>query len=178
MQIRNSKQSYGSLTKSLHWLLALAIVGLFALGLWMRELGYYDSWYQTAPYIHQSVGILVMLFMLFRMLWRLSTPLPTAITSQARWEHISAHITHWILYLLVFVICVSGYLINADERTVPLFDWLELPPLLLNLDDQEELMGELHFYSAWAIILLAGVHALAALKHHFVDRDETLKRML
>ncbi len=178
MQIKNSKQAYGTISKLLHWLLAIATVALFGLGLWMRDLGYYDPWYQTAPYIHQSVGVLVLAFMLLRLIWRFSNQQPEAIASQARWEHIAAHAAHWLLYLLVIFICISGYLINADDTNIPLFNWLELPPILLNIEQQDKLMGELHFYSAWAIILLTGVHALAALKHHFIDKDETLKRML
>jgi cytochrome b561 len=178
MQLKNTSTGYGAIAKSLHWLLALAIVGLFALGLWMRDLGYYDPWYQTAPHIHQSVGVLTILFMAFRYLWRQLSPPPPDIKTQAHWEHLAAHFTHGLLYLLVLVICVSGYLINADENPIPVFNWFELPSLLLGMDQQEELMGEIHFYSAWAIIILTGGHALAAIKHHLIDRDETLKRML
>ncbi|MCW8885212.1 MAG: cytochrome b, partial [Motiliproteus sp.] len=142
------------------------------------DLGYYDPWYQTAPHIHQSVGVLVILFMILRYLWRRISPPPTDIATQAQWEHMAAHFAHAMLYLLVLVICISGYLINADENAVPVFNWFEIPSLLLGIEDQEELMGEIHDYGAWVMIILSAGHALAAIKHHIFDRDDTLKRML
>jgi cytochrome b561 len=88
-------------------------------------------------------------------------------------------LAHGLLYLLLFALMVSGYLIStADGRGLEVFDWFAIPATLSGLKGQEDLAGEVHLYLAWSLILLAALHALAALKHHFIDRDITLKRML
>jgi cytochrome b561 len=74
---------------------------------------------------------------------------------------------------------LSGYLIStADGRGLEVFDWFSVPATLSGLDRQEDIAGEVHLYLAWTVIVLAALHALAALKHHFIDRDPTLMRML
>ena len=68
MQIRNTSASYGLISIIIHWLVALAVFGLFGLGYWMVELSYYDDWYRRAPDIHRSIGILLLMVMVFRVL--------------------------------------------------------------------------------------------------------------
>ena len=73
---------------------------------------------------------------------------------------------------------VSGYLIStADGRPIAVFDWFEVPALITSIPDQADVAGLIHEYLAWALLIFSAVHALAALKHHFIDRDPTLKRM-
>ena len=74
---------------------------------------------------------------------------------------------------------IAGYLIStADGRAIEVFGWFQVPATLYDLPEQEDIAGEIHELIAWALILLAGVHALAALKHHFINRDTTLLKML
>ena len=179
MPLRNDRQRYGWISISLHWLVAAAVIGLFALGLWMVDLGYYDPWYRTGPDIHRSIGILLFAVMLVRLLWRWLSPPPASLPTHQRWETLLAHLAHWALYLLLFVAMVSGYLISsADGSSVSVFGGFSVPSLTGHQSGLEDIAGDIHEVAVWSLIVLAGLHALAALKHHFLDRDDTLRRML
>jgi cytochrome b561 len=92
---------------------------------------------------------------------------------------IAAHGAHGLLYLLLFVAMISGYLITtADGSSISVFGWFEVPSVTGRIRGMEDTAGAVHYWSTWALVVLAGLHALAALKHHFIDRDATLKRML
>ena len=177
MRWRNTQDSYGLVSVILHWLVALAVTGLFALGLWMVELGYYDRWYQRAPDIHRSVGVLLFGVMLAHFAWSYSNPRPAAIGS-AR-ERKAAAWVHRMLYVLMYMLILSGYLIStADGRGIHVFGLFSLPAGISGLQSQADIAGKVHEVLAFALIALTILHAMAALKHHFVDRDQTLKRML
>ncbi|PMR77016.1 cytochrome b [Billgrantia endophytica] len=174
---RNTRTGWGLVSILLHWLSAVVIVGLFILGWWMTGLGYFDSWYNLAPWWHRSIGMLLLFATLFRLAWRFVQPTPTAHGS--RLERLAAHLGHMALYVLLLVVMISGYLIStARGRGVSVFDWFEVPALISHLPDQASIAGEIHWYSALALMVLAGGHLLAALKHHFFDRHDTLTRML
>lgn len=174
---RNTRSGWGLVSIALHWLSALAIVGLFALGWWMTDLGYYDDWYNLAPWWHRSAGVLLLVATLLRVIWRLV--LPTPVARGPRLERIAAHLGHIGLYVLMLVVLVSGYLIStADGRGIEVFGWFQAPALISDLPNQATLAGTIHWYSALALIILAAGHALAALKHHLVDRNDVLLRMI
>ncbi|WP_163559152.1 cytochrome b [Halomonas sp. NO4] len=174
---RNTRSGWGLVSILLHWVLAIAIVGLFALGWWMTGLGYYDSWYNLAPWWHRSVGMLVLFATLLRLVWSLVNPTPRALGH--RLERLAAHLGHIALYVLMLVVLASGYLIStADGHPISVFDLFEVPALVSDLPNQATLAGEIHWYSAWVLVILAAGHALAALKHHLVDRNAVLKRMI
>jgi cytochrome b561 len=179
MRWRNTRSSYGLVAIALHWVVAIAVVGLFALGLWMVELSYYDHWYRRAPEIHKSIGILLFAAMLLRLAWKLTNPSPAAASGVGAREHLAARIAHGLLYALLFAIMISGYLIStADGRAIEVFGWFSVPATLSGIDGQEDIAGEVHLILAVTTIVIAAVHALAALKHHFLNRDRTLLRML
>ncbi len=179
MQWRNSSSNYGLISITMHWLVALAVVGLFALGYWMVGLTYYNSWYRTAPDIHKSVGLLLFALMLLRVVWRMSSQGPAPLADHSRSVRLATKAGHGLLYAGVFAVMLTGYLIStADGRGISVFGWFEVPALVTAIPDQEDVAGQLHQYLAWALVILSAIHALAALKHHFIDRDATLKRML
>lgn len=179
MQFRNTIDRYGAIAIFIHWLVAVAVIGLFALGYWMVDLTYYDDWYRRAPDIHRSVGILLLAVMVLRVIWRFINPPPAPLSEHTRLEVLSAHAAHAVLYLLLFVAMVSGYLITtADGSSISVFGWFEVPSVTGQVKGMEDIAGSIHYWSTWAIVVLAGLHALAALKHHVVDRDRTLLRML
>lgn len=160
-----------------HWLSVITVFALFALGLWMVELTYYSEWYRTAPHWHRSIGLLLAFATLVRLVsrWLLSAPQPLA----AGWQARAASWMHRLLYLGLWVLFGSGYLIStADGRGIAIFNWITLPSLGALIDNQEDLAGDVHAVAAWALVTLALLHAAAALKHHFFDKDSTLLRMM
>ncbi|WP_346798509.1 cytochrome b [Halomonas sp. Bachu 37] len=174
---RNTHMSWGIVSILLHWLSAIVIIGLFILGWWMIGLGYYDAWYNLAPWWHRSIGLLLLFATLFRIGWRLLQPTPRAQGKPL--EKVAAHIGHIALYVLLLVVMVSGYLIStAKGRGVSVFGWFDVPALASDLPNQATIAGNIHWYAALLLMLLAAGHALAALKHHYIDHHDTLTRML
>ncbi|PWC14206.1 cytochrome b [Brenneria roseae subsp. americana] len=176
---RNTSSRYGHVSILLHWISALTIYGMFALGLWMVTLGYYDVWYHRAPEIHKSIGILLFAVIIFRIVWRFFSPPPAPLSSYSALTRISATLAHITLYVVLLGILVSGYLIStAEGQPISVFGWFSVPATLSGLTDQADVAGTVHLYLAWVVVALSALHGLAALKHHFIDGDTTLKRML
>ena len=179
MRWSNTTSSWGWISILMHWLSALVIIGLFALGLWMVDLTYYDDWYRTAPNLHRSVGILLFIATVLRLAWTKTNVTPSVLQNHKTWERQAAHIAHVAMYVVLFAIMISGYLIStADGRSIHVFDWFEIPASLHGLKNQEDIAGEIHFILAVSLITLAAIHAAGALKHHFIDRDNTLRRII
>jgi len=177
MSLKNTAGSYGWVSIGLHWGMALTIFGMFALGVWMRTLGYYETWYHEAPAIHKSIGILLLFALIFRLGWRLINVRPELLGLW--WEKLVALAVHRLHYLLMFTVMLSGYLIPTAEGVgIDMFGWFTVPATF-NFDKQQaDMIGIIHWASAWAMMGLAAMHAGAALKHHVIDKDITLLRML
>lgn len=172
-------KGYDRTSRVLHWSVAAIVIGLFASGFWMVDLSYYSSWYRTAPFWHKSVGVLLFLMMGYRVLWRLLNGTATPVASHSKAVRRISHLTHLLLYALIFLIICSGYLIStADGRPIEVFGLFDLPSAGELFAEQADRAGVVHKFAAYGLIALAVIHALAALKHHFFDKDETLKRML
>ena len=177
--LRNTARGYGLVAIVLHWLVALTVIGLFALGFWMTGLTYYDDWYRRGPDLHKSIGIVLFMVMLVRVVWRSINIKPEDEPGISAFERHLARRVHRLFYVLLFALMISGYLIStADGRPIQVFDLFAVPATLSDLPQQEDIAGAVHWYLALLLISLASLHALAALKHHFIDRDRTLKKML
>jgi cytochrome b561 len=175
---KNNKQQYGLISKGIHWISTLAVFSLFGLGYWMVDLDYYSEWYQRAPHWHESAGLLLFIVTLFRLVWRGITIKPEAISSHSRWEKKSSAIMIFALYFILLTVLASGYLItSADGKAIAVFDWFNVSAFVLIAENQEDLAGAIHYYIAYTLIFIVLIHGLAALKHHFIDKDNTLKRM-
>ncbi|RBW47563.1 cytochrome b [Psychromonas sp. B3M02] len=168
---------YHGLSRFFHWISAIIVIGLFAAGYWMVDLSYYSEWYKTAPHWHKSVGLCFVAFTTARLIWKLLSTAP-AMEGSA-FEKKAASAAHILIYILLFTMFLSGYLIStADGRGIDVFDWFEVPGLGSFIEDQADYAGLVHEYVAYTLIGLASLHALAALKHHFINKDNTLKKML
>lgn len=173
----NTPDSYGVVTRLLHWAMAIAIVAMFALGLWMRELDYYSPYYQIAPDLHKSIGILLFVILAFRLLWRLVNPEPN-VSELTPLERLASKIVHWGFYPLLFALMIAGYFIStADGRAITVFGLFDVPALVTE-KGLERIAGQIHYYLAFLTIGIASLHAAAALYHHFMKRDGVLLRML
>ena len=177
--IRNAPNRFGWMSVAMHWLIAIVTIGLFALGLYMTGLGYMDRWYHTAPYIRQGIGMLLLAAIVWRSAWALVNPKPEPVAPMRAWERLGAAIAHVSMYVLLLAVPVTGYLIlTADGRGVDVFGWFSVPAVVAHLPHQSDIAGNIHLYLAVALIVIAAVHAAAAVKHHFWNRDATLLRML
>lgn len=179
MNWRNTNTQWGWLAIGFHWLSVITVITLFSLGLWMVELTYYDPWYKQGPFVHKSIGILLFLLTLLRLMWRYLSITPEPLNAHALWEIKAARISHMLLYILLFSVMLSGYLIStADGRAVEVFNLFSIPASVYGLEKQEDIAGEIHFVLALVLVGISLIHATAAIKHHFIERDGTLKRMI
>ncbi|MFA5632628.1 MAG: cytochrome b/b6 domain-containing protein [Porticoccaceae bacterium] len=189
-------QRYNRVAIALHWLIAAGLLANLGLGLWM-------SWAIDSPtaqaravsvfQIHKSLGLAVLVLSLLRLAWRLLHPQPLYPAGMKQWEKFLASATHWLFYVLMIGLPLSGWLyVSAQWRgdgpfTIPTL-WFGLfeVPHLFGLNDADRALRaqaaatafSVHGAMALALIILLVLHVAAALKHHFIDRDGVLARML
>ena len=162
---------------SLHWLIALLILPAFTLGLYMHELPL--SPYKLRLYsYHKWLGVTVFLLVCFRLYWRLTHRPPALPDSMPRWERLAAEGVHYLLYALMLLIPLSGWLMSSAKgfQTV-WFGVLPIPDLVGKDAALGETLRAVHEYLNLTLIVVAIGHVAAALKHHFIDRDGLLFRM-
>lgn len=178
MQWKNSQERFGVVARLFHWVLALLFFGLFGLGLYITDLTYYDSFYKDGFFLHKSFGALFFLLALARIVWVFLDPKPPLVESLHPFEKFAAKATHLVFYAMTIAIPIAGYLIStADGRGVPFFGLFEIPAILPAEDGREEIAGVIHLWLAVTTMALVGLHIAAALKHHFIDHDDTLLKM-
>jgi len=163
---------------ALHWIVALLILANLALGLYTVDLPLSPAKLRNFSY-HKWIGVTVFMLAAARLLWRLSHPPPALPAAMAAWERRAATLTHALLYLLFFAAPLTGWLFSsaAGFQTVYL-GVVPIPDLLSKdkaLADALKLAHKSINYTLAAVIVL---HAAAALKHHFIDKDDVLRRML
>ena len=180
MQLINSTQRYGTLSRLLHWLIAGSIVLQFVLAK-LAELADEDEarLKQLAVLAnHKSVGITIFGLALVRLLWRLISALPPLPASMSSVQRRVSHVSHWLLYVLLFVMPLSGWLMSsASAYSVSWFNLFMLPDLVAPNGNLKDLMLLLHHWLANGLFALALLHVAAALKHHFWDKDDVMRRM-
>ncbi len=169
---------YTSTAKSLHWLMALMIVGLFALGLYMKELPLSPAKLQLYSW-HKWAGVTVFVLLLARVAWRMTHRPPPLPWQMSRLHQQVAHAGHLMLYLLMLAIPVSGWLMSSAKGFPTVwFGVLPLPDLVGKDKALGELLGNLHALLNWTLAAVLVAHVAAALKHHLIDHDDVLTRML
>ena len=177
--LKNSAERYGLVTKLLHWTIALAILGLIGLGWYMVDLTYYDPWYHKTLSLHRVLGLGVLGAAICFLLWqRVSRP-PALPASIPRAQQLAAAAVHHLLFLMMLLLPVTGYLISTSAgQGIPVYGWFEVPVLVQVSEATRDLVIAIHYYCAYGTGVLAALHAAAALKHQFIDRDGVLARML
>lgn len=184
--LRNTATGYGLVSIAFHWAMVALIVSLFVLGLYMTGLPQADPGTFVLYQLHKSLGFTVLALVAVRLLWRLANPTPRLPSGMPAWERAGAHASHFVLYLLMFAIPLSGWLmVSASPWSIPtvLYGVLHVPhlPVPAILGDKsaaEATLKSVHEILAWGLIGLAAFHAAAAIKHHLVARDDTLRRMV
>ncbi|MDX8378690.1 MAG: cytochrome b [Gallionella sp.] len=161
---------------TLHWLIALLIFATFPIGFYMHDLKLSPMKLHLYSY-HKWIGITILILAILRILWR-ATHHPPAL-NLARWQQLASKTIHYLFYSLIVLIPFSGWLMSSAKGVQTV--WLGVLPLP-NLVAKDKLLGNLlsnvHEVLNYTLLLLITLHIAAALKHHFIDRDEVLSRML
>ncbi|MGD9841289.1 MAG: cytochrome b [Steroidobacteraceae bacterium] len=162
---------------ALHWLIAGFIISAFALGWIMTEMAISPLKLRMFNW-HKWVGVTVLGLAAIRSLWRLTHTAPALLPMPA-WQRNSAHTLHGLLYLAMFAIPLSGWAYsNASGYPVVYLGLLPLPTFIDKNRELAQSLREIHELFGWVLVVLVTIHIVAALKHHFFDRDDTLRRML
>ncbi|MBL8488636.1 MAG: cytochrome b [Rhodocyclaceae bacterium] len=162
----------------LHWLVAVAIIGTFAVGLYMHDLPLSPRKLQIYSW-HKWAGVSLFLLVLFRLAWRIGHRPPAEPEGMPAWQRKAAAAVHHTLYLLMLAVPLSGWLMSSAKgfQTV-WFGIVPLPDLVAKNKELGDTLQALHMALNFTMAALVVAHAGAALKHHFVDRDDVLVRML
>jgi cytochrome b561 len=166
-------------TRFLHWITALLVIALFVSGWFMVDLDYYSNWYQTLPELHIAGGVVLLMLWLVVLLRLLVAKNNSFPQPQKAIERFAAKWVKRLFYLLVVLMVSTGYLVATGQgEALQLFETIKLPALSHFSASQIDTMGWIHEYTSYLLMVLVLFHASGALKHHFIDKDDTLKRML
>ena len=172
------RHRYTTTAISLHWLIAIGIAGTFSLGLYMHELPLSPTKLQLYSW-HKWAGVSLFALIVVRLLWRATHAAPPLPAQMPALQRLAANATHWALYALMVAVPLSGWLMSSAKgfQTV-WFGVLPLPDLLPKDAALGDLLQDVHEALNLTMLGLVLLHAAAALKHHFIDRDDVLTRML
>jgi len=178
MPLRNTSDRYGAVAKAFHWLTLLLLIGSFTIAYSMvdmrispRKLELY-SW-------HKWVGVTIFLIVILRLAWRLRNPAPPLPEGMSTLQRRLAALSHILLYTILIVMPLTGWVMSS-ARNLPLvyLGLIEIPSPFGVDQALGDALKVVHFYLSLALLFFVGVHVLAALQHHFILRDDILRRML
>ena len=177
MGLRNTSTQYGSVAKALHWLIAIALFALIYLGLEQAGMERGDE-RSRVRFIHASIASVTLMLMTIRIVWRFVNGVPAHPDGMAAWQHLSASVVHWGLYLTVFAQLTAGAMVVATGGNgIPVFGLFTIPlPVAENRDAHEWWEG-VHGFVWKAIAVLLTVHILGALYNHFIAKNDVVRRI-
>ncbi|MCI5060679.1 MAG: cytochrome b [Alphaproteobacteria bacterium] len=180
---KDTKEKLSPLTITLHWIVGLTIIGLLALGIYMSQASDYGFY----P-LHKSIGITIFLIIITRVIWRLINGWPEPVSQYQKIEHMLARIIHYILLIGSVLIPLSGMIMSIMgghgaaifglEIAARNFDPLDPSKAIPHNAELAKLGSFLHEWVSYVVIGALVLHVAGALKHHFISKDATLRRML
>lgn len=179
--IANTEHRYGAVGLLFHWSMGILIVALAALGLYMGTLP--DAGFNlkkiTLILYHKDIGMLVLALAILRLAWRLGNVIPQATEHLPDWQQIAARFVHLCFYALMFALPLTGWLMSsAAGFPVSLLELITLPDLISRDDYLFQLFVAIHKWLGYGLIFFILIHSGAALSHHFIFKDDTLRKML
>lgn len=178
MNWKNTTNRYGTLSITLHWLMFLLLVGVYAC-IELRE--FYPKGSDPRAALkswHFTLGLSVFVLVWLRLGLRLLQPVPAIEPNPVAWQRYLANLLHWVLYALMIAMPIAGWMILSAEGDPIPFYGLQLPALIAENKDTAEWIEEIHTTAGKVGYALIGLHAAAGLFHHYVQRDNTLSRIL
>lgn len=178
MNLKNTTDRYGSLSMGLHWLMFLLIVGVYSC-IELRE--FYPKGSDPREALkswHFTLGLTVFVLVWLRLVLRLAQPVPVIQPPLVAWQRYLSRALHWALYALMIGMPIAGWMILSAEGDVIPFYGLQLPALIAENKATAEWIEEIHTTTGKVGYGLIGLHAAAALFHHYLVKDNTLSRML
>jgi len=175
--IKNTYTKYGSVSKSFHWTMSIIILSLLTVGFIMINLDDSPTKWQVYS-IHKSFGLIILALIPLRLMWRIINISPT-LDMVPSWEKAAAKSLHWLLYLAMFTMPISGWIMSTASDNAPNF--FGLFPVAAPVAQSEhlaDLAGSIHFYTAWTLVLMLTLHVGAAIKAHVIDKNTVLSRMM
>jgi len=179
--LENREDRYGAIAILFHWLMALLVIGLAALGLYMVTLADvgFNTKKVTLVLYHKEFGLLALVLLATRLAWRVTQILPRLVDVLPDWQKIAARFVHLSFYALLFALPMTGYFMSsAAGIPVSFFGFFMLPDFVHRDDDLFHQYIAIHKWLAYVLILFIFIHAGAALRHHFLSKDDTLRKML
>ncbi len=177
MTFRSTAEGWGPVTRTLHWGMLLLFVGIVSVGYYMTDLPLGPAKLKIYA-LHKSVGITLLALALLRVLWRLGEQRPP-LPAMPAWQQRAAAASHLLLYGLMLLIPLSGWLFNsAAGFPLQWFRLVNLPALVGADPVLKTLARTVHHTGVAVLIGVVALHAAAVLKHHFIDKDVTLRQML
>lgn len=178
MQLKNNQTRYGVVAQLFHWIIVVLIIVQFVLANRAGALPLGIAKIQVLAQ-HKSFGITILGLTLLRLIWRWLNPVPAEPSDMPRWQRIAARISHIGLYALLLITPVVGWLMSSARNfPVSWFGLATLPDFIAPSKAAYEVLHETHEALAMTLFFLALLHIAAALKHHFIDKDDVLRRML
>lgn len=178
MSLKNTLTSYGSVAKFLHWLIFLLVLGMLIIGFLFDDIQDKALKSQLINY-HKLTGITILALMIFRLFWAFLNPKPLLPPGTPRWHYFLERTMHGLLYLVLIAMPLSGWIMSVAGGHFPHFLNYQLTlPFVPESKALGNTMFETHETLAIVIIVLVSLHVLAALYHHFVKKDDILKRMM
>jgi cytochrome b561 len=177
MSLRSDNRQWGSMAKFFHWIVALGILGNGVWGLLMTDMS--PSMSKINIYaLHKSIGLTVLALFLLRVVWRLYDRAPPDEPAP-QWQRMAAHATHVLLYVFALALPLSGWMYNSlHGYHLQWFKLFKLPDLAAKNEELAHTVRDVHEYLFYLLLLVLIGHVGAAVKHHFFDQDNVLRRML
>jgi cytochrome b561 len=177
MQLKNTLTRYGAVAQAFHWVIVALIITQFVLA--KRAEGLAPVAKIGILATHKSVGITILGLAVLRLAWRLFNPVPPLPSGAPRWQERAAHVSHFLLYALLFITPMLGWFMSSARAfSVSWWGLVTLPDFIEPNRATFERLHDWHEAMAETLAVIALVHIAAALKHHFFDRDNVLRRML
>ncbi len=175
MQLKNTETHFGLISILFHWLMAILLIALLALGLYMVRLPLSIEKLRLYGW-HKEWGMLALLLVILRSIWRVSNIIPHLEIPW--WEALAARTVHFAFYVFMFAIPLTGWLMTSSSGLpVSFFGWFVFPDLISSHTDLIHLFKKTHKWLGYGLIAAIILHVCAALKHHFIDKDDILRRM-